>query len=175
VRCVFCIASGAALLLAGPVSAQSAGEAKDVYDRAALSAMGATTAEDMIRRIPGGSQILDANNGGGPNQRGFGASGAQILIDGRRISGKSNDMATALRRIDAKQVDRIELIRSTAEGLDVASEGVVINLQLIKGASSKGQGTIEVNARFTVCRSTDWFLMRERLVTLNIRRVLNAA
>ncbi len=144
-----------ALALTTPATARAqsdTGSGKTVYSREELAAFKATTAEDLIRHVPGGSQILDASgaNGGrgGQNQRGFGAGSEQILIDGRRVSGKSNDLGSALRRIDAKQVDRVELIRSTADGLDVASTGVVINVMLAKGTAQKGQGTIELNARF---------------------------
>jgi outer membrane receptor for ferrienterochelin and colicins len=142
----------ASLFWLAPVFAQETSNEKVSYERGELAAFNATTAEDLIRHVPGGGQILDAGSGGGggggQNQRGFGASGAQILIDGRRTTGKSNDIGAVLRRIDAKQVERIELIRDTTDGLDVTSKGVVINLVLAKGAAQTGQGVIELNARF---------------------------
>ncbi len=145
-----------ALVLLAPqmASAQSNADAgKTVYAQAELAAYRATTAEDLIRRIPGAASVLDSGSpnggGGGQGQRGFGSAGAQVLIDGRRVTGKSNDVAAALRRIDASQVRQIELIRDASDGLDVASQGVVVNLLLIAGASQKsGKGIVEVNARF---------------------------
>src|SRR5690606_29252130 len=96
------------------------------------------TARDMLERIPGIRSLLD----GGGGQRGFGNSGDQVLINGRRLSGKSIDIRSTVDRIQARQVDRIEVIRGTVEGLDVRSRGRVVNLALTE-ALTTGFGSWE--------------------------------
>ena len=104
----------------------------------------AVTAEDMLRWVPGGAALLPQQRRGGNEQakRGFGSGGDQILINGKRISGKSNDIASAIQRIQADVVSRIEVIRGTSAGLDVRSEGTLINIVLaeeIRGGSGAWQ------------------------------------
>lgn len=58
----------------------------------------------MVRQIPG-FQIQQQDN----SQRGFGQATGNVLINGQRLSGKSNDAVDALGRIPANAVIRIEL------------------------------------------------------------------
>ena len=58
-----------------------------------------------------------------------------MLINGKRISGKSNDIGSAMQRIQASIVSRIEVIRGTTAGLDVRSEGTLINVVLTEELS----------------------------------------
>ena len=86
------------------------------------------TALDMLNRIPGmtmsstnsrGSRSSGGRSSGGSftnvsrGGRGLGAgnNGIQILINGKRTAGKNNDTQSQLQRIDADQVDYIEIIR----------------------------------------------------------------
>ena len=99
----------------------------------------------MIRNIPGGETILRRGGGQrGNNNRGFGAAAAQVLINGRRMSGKINNMSTALARIQATQVERIELIRGNAEGLDIRNEGIIYNVILQEGTENSFSSLLEV-------------------------------
>ena len=98
-----------------------------VYEQAYFARYNVITATDMLRRIPGTSQILDTQR---QDVRGFGSGGDQILIDGERIAGKANQIGAVLERIQASQVLRIELIRGTSSELDVRSEGLIINIVL---------------------------------------------
>jgi outer membrane receptor protein involved in Fe transport len=97
------------------------------------------SALDMLRWIPGTSDIIPTNRfgggGGGGQARGFGSGGDQVLINGKRLSGKSNDISSAVLRIQARTVDRIEVIRGTASGLDVRTEGILINIVLREDAN----------------------------------------
>ena len=93
------------------------------------------TLQDMIEKIPGTNSILNAINNN-DNDRGFGSGGDQILINGKRTSGKSNGIKAELQRIQAKNVQRIELIRGTVAGLDVQSEGLIINVILKEDVAS---------------------------------------
>jgi len=91
---------------------------------------------DMLQRIPGISDVLNSGRRGqGRGQRGFGNSGDQILIDGKRLAGKSNNINDTLSRIPSTQVVKIDLIRGASSGLDVQSDGLVINIILAEGAS----------------------------------------
>lgn len=99
---------------------------------------------DMLQRVPGVPEILNKNRrqhggGGGANNRGargFGSGGDQILIDGKRLAGKANNINDTLGRISADQVEKVELIRGVASGLDVQSQGLVINIVLSEGSST---------------------------------------
>jgi len=91
------------------------------------------TADEMIRLIPGTNSVMSNSGGGG---RGFGAGGQQILIDGKRVSGKSNGVMQALSRITTAQVAHIELIRGGVSGLEVQSKGLLVNVVLRKGGSN---------------------------------------
>jgi len=103
---------------------------------------------DMLQRIPGVQEILNKNRRG-RSQRGFGSGGDQILIDGRRLAGKSNNISDTLARISAGQVARINLIRGASSGLDVQSQGLVINIEMREG-SSKSSTFWRVMGEYTV-------------------------
>ena len=146
----------AALLSFGAVGLQAQENGgRTVYGREQLQALAANHAEELLQRIPGAAAVLDqaSTTGGNPAagvQRGLGAAGPQLLIDGRRIASKTSDLAAYLRRIDAAQVERIELLRDSAGGLDVASQGVVVNIVLKPGPVARdGSLTAEFNSHFT--------------------------
>lgn len=98
---------------------------------------------DMIDRIPGIGLALGRGGGGG--RRGIGGGGNEILINGQRITGKSNDSRDQLRRIAADQVQYIEIIRGTSEEIDVRGGGQVVNIVLVE-ATSRSSIAAEINA-----------------------------
>ncbi|MEC7893085.1 MAG: TonB-dependent receptor [Pseudomonadota bacterium] len=98
---------------------------------------------DMISRIPGSGLALGRGGGGG--RRGLGGGGNEILINGQRITGKSNGSRDQLRRIAASQVRYIEIIRGTSEEIDVRGGSQVINIVLIESASRSSLAA-EINA-----------------------------
>lgn len=122
----------------------TSGEASIVtYQRDFFVEYAPVTLVDMLQRVPGAQEILNRNRQqrGGPGaqnqgERGFGSGGDQILIDGKRLSGKSNNINDTLGRISAEQVERIELIRGAAAGLDVQSQGLIVNIILKEGISN---------------------------------------
>ncbi|PHR61677.1 MAG: hypothetical protein COA43_02815 [Robiginitomaculum sp.] len=79
------------------------------------------TAIDMISRIPG-----FRFNSGDDGKRGLGQGGANVLINGARISGKS-DAYSQLSRISAKSVLRIEIVDGASLGIPGLS-GQVANV-----------------------------------------------
>ncbi|MBT6033730.1 MAG: TonB-dependent receptor plug domain-containing protein, partial [Kordiimonadaceae bacterium] len=114
------------------------------YDKEYFEKFDAVTLLDMLNRIPGVQEILNksrrerdsqANFGAGASERGFGAGGDQILINGKRLAGKDINIDDTLARVTASQVVKIDLIRGAAEGLDVQSEGLVINITLDQSAT----------------------------------------
>ena len=140
------------LAIAAASAAWSQDENVDLPDGVSTSDDGATvtyhasffdqydpiSALDMLRWIPGTSDIIPTRRfGGGGNgqERGFGSGGDQVLIDGKRLSGKSNDISSAVQRIQARTVDRVEVIRGTASGLDVRTEGILVNIVLREDVS----------------------------------------
>ncbi|HOZ27142.1 MAG TPA: TonB-dependent receptor plug domain-containing protein [Hyphomonadaceae bacterium] len=78
-----------------------------VYEPAYFARFAPKTAADMVSNIPGFSVNGDNED---QNERGFGQAKQNVLINGRRVSGKSNDAQTALGRISAESVVRIEVV-----------------------------------------------------------------
>ncbi|NKB33195.1 MAG: TonB-dependent receptor plug domain-containing protein [Pseudomonadales bacterium] len=139
------IALTCSLLSAFSAGAQELDDSTVVYEASFFAQYNPVTLTDMIRYIPGGESILDRRRGpgGGGNFRGFGSSDSQILLNGRRMSGKTNNMSTALARIQASQVQRIELIRGNAEGLDIRNDGTIYNVILLEGAENSSSSFVD--------------------------------
>lgn len=79
------------------------------------------SALDMVQQIPGFTIQQ------GDDRRGLGQGGDNVLINGERVSGKSNDAITTLGRISAANVTRIE-VRDGAS-LDIPGlSGQVVNI-----------------------------------------------
>lgn len=114
------------------------------YDKEYFEAFAPVTLLDMLQRVPGVPEILNQNRQpagvinttNNKQERGFGSGGDQILIDGKRLAGKANNIDDTLSRISAAQVTKIELIRGAASGLDVQSQGLVINVVMSQSAST---------------------------------------
>jgi outer membrane receptor for ferrienterochelin and colicins len=90
------------------------------------------TAYDMLSRVPGFT-IKEEDE----EERGFGEATGNILINGERISGKSNDVVTELSRIPATNVERIEIVDGAT--LDVPGlSGQVANV-IVRSGGITGQ------------------------------------
>ena len=102
-----------------------------VYTPADFVQFAPQTAYDMLSRVPGfGIKAED-------EERGLGEASGNVLINGERISAKSNDVITELTRIPAKNVERIEIV--DAATLDVPGlTGQVANV-IVKSAGITGQ------------------------------------
>ena len=129
------------LILVTPyVSAQAPETASDAtvtYPAEYFAQFNPYSVNDMLQRIPGISLARSGSRsqsrGGG---RGLGAGGEQVLINGRRIAGKSNEGDSQLSRIPASEVRYIEIIRGTSGELDVRGGTQVINVVLNDALSS---------------------------------------
>lgn len=107
------------------------------FDPAFFAASQPTSALDMVQRLPGFSIEF------GDNVRGLAGTAANVLIDGRRPNSKSEAIDTVLRRIPADGVQRLELIRGGAPGIDMQGRSVVANVILKRSAVVSRQ--IELN------------------------------
>lgn len=89
-----------------------------------------STAQDMVNRIPG----FRVNTG--DNVRGLGGAAGNALIDGERPSSKTVNIGEALSRLLPHQVERIDLIRGGAPGIDMQGHAVVVNVIRKPGADT---------------------------------------
>ncbi len=142
------------LALAGPLSLSAQETASDaggteinqegtvIYDQEFFARFpNAITVADLLNRIPGGQQAL---NGSGGNARGFSRNQDNILINGKRLSGKSNDSRSALSRITVNQVERIEVIRGSSPDIKVSSQAAIFNI--ITKQEGSGSGSWQAKA-----------------------------
>jgi outer membrane receptor protein involved in Fe transport len=92
------------------------------YTPADFAAARPNTAMDMISRLPGFT--FD----GGDNVRGFAGAAGNVLIDGQRPTIKTDTLSDMLSRITIDQVERIDLIRGGAPGVDMQGRTVIANV-----------------------------------------------
>jgi outer membrane receptor protein involved in Fe transport len=93
-----------------------------VYDQAYFADQRPNTAMDMINRLPGFS--FDD----GDTARGFAGNASNVLIDGQRPASKTDDLRSILSRMPASGIERIELIRGGAPGIDMQGRAVMANV-----------------------------------------------
>ncbi|MBX7249240.1 MAG: TonB-dependent receptor plug domain-containing protein [Caulobacteraceae bacterium] len=89
------------------------------------------SAMDMINRVPG------FQFDGGDSVRGFNGAAGNVLIDGQRPASKADPLENILRRIPATTVERIELIRGGAPGIDMQGKTVLVNVVRKQTASQQ--------------------------------------
>jgi outer membrane receptor protein involved in Fe transport len=100
----------------------AAGQGVLSYPASFFAASRPNTAMDMISRLPGFSFSR------GDQVRGFGGAAGNVLIDGERPSSKSEPLGRHRQRISASSVERIELIRGGAPGIDMQGQPVIANI-----------------------------------------------
>lgn len=123
------------LLLASALSvlAQTppAPEGPRTYTAADFVQFAPQTALDMLNRVPGFAVRAE------DQERGLGEASGNVLINGQRTSGKSNDVVTELSRIPAGNVERIEIV--DAATLNVPGlTGQVANV-IVRSTGIRGQ------------------------------------
>jgi outer membrane receptor for ferrienterochelin and colicins len=126
------------LLLAAPLFAQTTTttppaapvEGSRTYVPADFAQFAPKTALDMLNRVPGfGIKQED-------DERGLGEATGNVVINGQRLSGKSNDVVTELSRIPAQDVERIEIVDGATlkiSGLTGQVANVIVRSGGIKG------------------------------------------
>jgi outer membrane receptor protein involved in Fe transport len=95
-----------------------------VYDAAYFAESRPNTAYDMIGRLPGFT-FTDVGSA-----RGFAGNAGNVLINGERPTSKADSLQSVLQRIPSVDVERIELIRGGAPGIDMQGLTVVANVIL---------------------------------------------
>lgn len=124
-----------ALAAAQPVAATPAAVAQaesgiTVYPPSFFASNQPSSALDMVKRVPG------FNFDSGDSARGFAGTASNVLIDGARPTTKSDSADSILSRIPASDVERIELIRGGAPGVDMHGRTVLVNVVRKKGGGS---------------------------------------
>jgi len=126
------------VVLAAPLFAQTtttaaapAAEGSRTYVPADFVQFAPRTAYDMLSRVPGfGIKEEDL-------ARGLGDATGNVVINGQRVSGKSNDVVTELTRIPAENVERIEIVDGATLNIPGLS-GQVANV-IVKSTGIHGQ------------------------------------
>jgi outer membrane receptor protein involved in Fe transport len=141
------------LAIASPVIAQdgeplgvepevSADGTKTVYPARYFARYSPLSLQDMLQRIPGAS-VQDSV--ATEERRGLRGNEDAILINGQQVTGKDSGGASALNRIAASQVDRIEIIRGTSSEVQSTTQRI-INVILLEEAD--GTLTVTVAAPY---------------------------
>lgn len=128
----FSLASILALVLATPAMAQEAATTAPEqtaahqgvisYKPEDFASSQLNTALDLVARLPGFS-ISEGNA-----VRGFAGAAGNVLIDGQRPTTKSDSVQNLLAQIQIGQVERVDLIRGGAPGIDMQGQTVIVNV-----------------------------------------------
>ena len=112
---------------------------RQVYEAAQFARFAPQTALDMVNQIPGFSITQVSGD------RGLGEASQNVLINGQRITGKSNDAQTALSRIPVSSVVRFEIADGAAFNVS-GINGQVLNV-VAKDGALKGNFTYRAELR----------------------------
>ncbi len=120
-------------LATAPSDPQAAAtNARSIFLREEFDRFAPRNALDMARQVPGFTIR------GGSGARGLGQADANVLINGRRISGKANGPVEALQRIISDDVVRLELVDGAS--LDIGGlSGQVLNVITASSGRITGQ------------------------------------
>lgn len=113
-----------AAVAAAPVPAVAQPQQQGVisYPVSFFAGQQVANANEMLARIPGFS--LDT----GDTVRGFEGAAGNVIVDGQRPTSKTDNLEEILRRIPAGQIERIDVIRGGAPGIDMQGYPVVVNV-----------------------------------------------
>jgi outer membrane receptor protein involved in Fe transport len=102
-----------------------------VYPVSYFDGIELNTAREMVTRVPG-FVFIDTDS----SKRGFGAASGNVLVDSVRPSSKTDTLSSVLDRIPRARVERIEVIRGSAPGIDMQGQTVVANVILRRADES---------------------------------------
>lgn len=126
---------------------------RDLYDANQFDRFNPRTALDMVRQVPG--FIIDTGDG---DERGLGQADENVLVNGARIAGKNINAFTALGRISASNVVRLEIVDGAKLSISGLS-GQVLNVVTKSDAGGGITGNFKWEPRFR--RSGDSWLNGE--------------
>jgi hypothetical protein len=118
---------------APPVPAEPT--AGGVYEPAYFERFAPRTALDMLEQVPGFQ--IEGGNQQGDAARGLGQANQNVLINGERLSSKSEGLRDQLKRIPASKVRRIEIVDGTSldvPGLSGQVANVTVDLDGLTGS-----------------------------------------
>jgi outer membrane receptor protein involved in Fe transport len=135
------LGGGSPALAQGQIASPPAPSGVIGYPADYFASLGVDTAYDMVSRLPGFT--LDD----GSAVRGFAGAAGNVLIDGQRPASKTDDLISILKRIPARQVERIDLLRGATPGIDMQGKTVIANVirrhaSGFTGLASVGQYTV---------------------------------
>src|SRR5690606_402520 len=115
-RLAWLVLACVALVNAMPAQAQSssAAAAPEVFLAEYFRDAAPANAGDMLERVPGFT-LIEAD----ADVRGYSGAAGNVLVDGARPTSKREETSEQLQRIPASAVERIELIRAGAPGIDM--------------------------------------------------------
>src|SRR3546814_7460279 len=90
----------------------------------------------MVALLPG-FRLQEGN----AEVRGYSGSGGNVLIDGTRPASKEETLETILKRIPARLVDHIELVRNSAAGYDM--QGYALLANVVRKQEARLSGRLE--------------------------------
>ena len=109
-----------------------------VYDTDYFAPYNPIMADDMITRVPGAEGLVGFAIGG-EERRGLRANTDQILINGKRLTGKESESGEFLNNLPASAVERIEVITGNVREID-ADVGVRVINVVLKDETGRGSG-----------------------------------
>src|SRR6185369_6799746 len=101
------------------------------YPASYFAALQSQNANEMLGHLPGFT--LDSGN----SSRGYEGSAGNVLIDGQRPASKTDSLDEILKRMPIGVVERIDLIRGGAPGIDMQGKTVLANIIRKKGAGTR--------------------------------------
>jgi len=128
-----------AIAMAAAIAGSPLGQTVTPYPTSFFTASQPNSALDMVALLPGFT--FDA----GGQARGLASSGGNVLIDGARPASKDDSLDDVLRRIPASSVERIDLIRGGAPGIDMQGRTIIANVVRRKDLG----GTLTITATGT--------------------------
>ncbi|MBT5241792.1 MAG: TonB-dependent receptor [Rhodospirillaceae bacterium] len=100
----------------------SADGTKTTYEASFFTRFNPLSLQDMLQRIPGASI---SNSVATSERRGLRGNEDAILINGQQITGKDSGGASALQRITANQVLRIEILRGSSSEVQSTTQRII--------------------------------------------------
>lgn len=145
------------------------GKCSASYDASFFTRYAPVTALDMINNLPGFS-LQNGDSG----TRGFGAAAGNVLVNGERISTKSESASDILARIPAADVSEIILIRGQTAGLDLQGQTLVANVIRRGGATGAWSATASLFEPDSALRPAGEVTYSDRLGPLQFTASLSA-
>ena len=129
-----------AAVAALPVATATPQQGVISYSPAFFASFQPSNAMEMVNRVPGFSF-----DGGDDDVRGFGGAGGNVLIDGQRPAAKSDNLENILRRLPSGNIERVDLIRGSATGIDMQGKSVLLNIIRKNAGGFRGLASFATN------------------------------